>query len=183
MNIQLTFENNQIRSKTPLKTSNSDILEIFSDINIHEHQRIVEDLWLTIDEEWDWITTKEFIHFTRDNKTIEKILDMNTLCSLDSHENLSGIYALNLWKYLYYGNPSELMWALSSYSDQGIIFTSPSEKHQRFHSKSESKILWGSINIVPIEVIDAWEFFRRYWYNEKYVKWFGATIEAWKLVV
>lgn len=44
MNISHKFENNQVEDKVSLKTSNSDLLENFSDNNIKEHQKIVENL-------------------------------------------------------------------------------------------------------------------------------------------
>jgi len=143
------------------------------------HKNHIEDLWLSLDEEvGDWITTKEFIHFSSHNENINKIFTEEKLESNRPKGQAPAIFALNLWKYLFYWNPSELMWALSSYSDEGVVFTSPWKKW--YNGKSESIISDEILQINPIEIIDAWEFFRKYWYNEEYSKFYGKTIEAWK---
>lgn len=143
------------------------------------HRNNLDKLWLTLDEnEVDGITTKEFIHFTSYKEDMDKILFGEELTLNNSELWHSAIYALNLWKYLFHWNPSELMWALSWATDSGVIFTSPLVRW--YNGNSESYIMDDSVMINPIEVIDAWEFFRRYWYNEKYSKYYGTTIEWFK---
>jgi hypothetical protein len=146
-----------------------------------EHKNRVHELWLSLDENiGDWITTKEFIHFCSRGEDMDKISSEKQLKSDEPNENLSLVYALNLWQYIFYGNPNELMWALSSASDEGVIFRTPWMSKQRVNMKSESKIAGGVVSISPIEIVEVWEFFRRYWYNEIYSNRFGKTIEARK---